>query len=265
MLSLAALRRGDHNIWSSNAIFLTGFGSSPQTPDSLLTATTLPPSCACSQVPLKDKDKDKEKDKKRYKDTNIMTLPLSLFFFCDMRMIFTLSTWELHSLCLQHQFLNGRPLSIRNWSQWSNLSSPDGHNLKMIYILLLVYLKSMSKRLKAQYDQDQDHPSARVTKLIAQLSWLVLFPLIFAFVICFITNTKVRIRKNTEGQVAKDCLIKDAHCSKTDVTWKLDESIKNIGTTLMACFVCTCKYTFVTFSEKKVQALSVTQIHFGKI
>ena len=175
MLSLAALRRGDHNIWSPNAIFLTGFGSSRQTPDSLLTATTLPPSCACSQVPLKDKDKDKEKDKNQHKDTDIMTFALSLFF-CDMRRIFTLSTWELHSLCLQNQFCLGRALSFRNWSQWSNLSSPDGlgHNLKMIYNLLLVYLRSMSKRLKAQYDQDQDHPSARVTKLIVQLSRLVL-------------------------------------------------------------------------------------------
>ena len=180
MLSLAALRRGDHNIWSSNAIFLTGFGSSRQTPDSLLTATTLPPSCACSQVPLKDKDKDKEKDKNRYKDTNIMTLALSLFF-CDMSIVFTLSTWELHSLCLQNQFCLGRALSFRNWSQWSNLSSPDGlgHNLKMIYNLLLVYLKSMSKRLMAQYYQDQDHPSARVTNLIAQLSWLVLLILMW--------------------------------------------------------------------------------------
>ena len=133
MLSLAALRRGDHNIWSSNAIFLTGFGSSRQTPDSLLTATTLPPSCACSQVPLKDKDKDKEKDKNRYKDTNIMTIALSLFV-CDMSIVFTLSTWELHSLCLQNQFCLGRALSFRNWSQWSNLSSPDGlgHNLKLI-------------------------------------------------------------------------------------------------------------------------------------
>ena len=146
MLSLAALRRGDHNIWSSNAIFLTGFGSSPQTPDSLLTATTLPPSCACSQVPLKDKDKDKEKDKNRYKDTDIMTLALSLFV-CDMSIVFTLSTWELHSLCLQNQFCFGRALSFRNWSQWSNLSSPDGlgHNLKLIFYLLLVYLKSMIK------------------------------------------------------------------------------------------------------------------------